>query len=65
MREAATWTEWNGGDCPVPAGTEIEIKMRASPDAVDPSRHPERLRWSHFETAFGRGDIIAYRKVSK
>jgi hypothetical protein len=59
----ADWIEWNGGACPVPAGTPVEIMLRASPDDIDPSRHPERLRWSHFETTLGSGDIIAFRLV--
>lgn len=63
------WIKWDGGDCPVPIGTIVDIKHRDGREYFNesagmPGSHCEN--WSHdedFENIFS-GDIIAYR-VSK
>lgn len=51
------WIEWHGGECPVPHGTEVEVKCA---DGGVGRRAAGMLIWSHF---FSKGDIVAYRVV--
>lgn len=62
------WIDWNGGECPVPEGTLIDVWFRIDGKCpiegvndllcVDCSNN---IRWSH--TGSG-GDIVAYRVVT-
>ncbi len=53
--------EWNGGDCPVPAGTPISIMTRyaygSGQQYWTPLNRPESQSWAH---SGGGGDILAY-----
>ncbi len=53
------WIEWGGGEeCPVAAGTHIEVKFRDGTSS--PDKEPELFLWQQT----GRDcDIIAYRIV--
>lgn len=58
MKINADWIEWNGGACPVAAGTEVEIKLRCGEQFVDVAGLGGALAldWSHGDDR----DIIAY-----
>lgn len=70
---AKEWTNWNGGDCPVADGIEVEARLRFRIHTDDPIRVvAPRGQWVHTrgpntecEDGFcqGNGDIIAYREV--
>lgn len=55
------WIQWNGGECPVPARTRVDIRFRRGD--YESNRIAEALEW-------GRGkfgwwwDIVAYRIVN-
>lgn len=55
------WIAWGGGDCPVPAGTEIEYHMRSGKTMK--CSDPEALHW---DRKFPDADynILHYRVVS-
>lgn len=56
--DADGWIEWNGGVCPVPQGTRVEIRYR---DVAGTSTlWAEAANW---ETDFGAFKITAYRVV--
>lgn len=59
--EESGWIKWNGGECPVADGTEVEIKLMDG-DVLLNMGDPESLRWSH--DGFS-SDIIAYRVVEE
>ena len=48
------WIEWNGGKCPVPPNTKVEIQY------TDNSCIASAVDWSHYGMG---GDIKAYRVV--
>lgn len=55
------WIEWKGGDCPVPAGTRVELKFRHGRTCK--ANSPQGWRWTDSSTE-ERGsefDIVAYR----
>lgn len=52
------WIEWKGGECPVPQGTLVDIKLRDGRTVYD--GNCGGFRWSHTGMT---GDIIAYRIV--
>jgi len=67
------WIEWNGGECPVPRDTIVEVKLRCG-DVMGTSHTltagdwcksedfpDEPSQWEHVGWA---DDIIAYRKVN-
>ena len=54
--DADGWIEWDGGDCPVPADTRVEVRLCCGPEFKDVA---ESLRWDRR----GEGDIVAYRVV--
>ena len=47
---------WNGGDCPLPEGLDVEIEFRES--GREPTDNYRNLRWSH---TGGVWDIIAFK----
>lgn len=51
------WIEWHGGECPVDAGTTVEVKMLSGETDVRPAY---QYRWNHVGYF---NDIIAYRVV--
>ena len=53
------WIEWKGGECPVPIGTFMDIRLR---DGSGFQRQvvTNELRWSSIESS---ADIIAYKVV--
>jgi len=54
------WIEWNGGDCPVPAGQMVEYRFSRYPEAF--RARAGDLRWGR--SGFpGPGDIVAYKVV--
>jgi len=50
------WIDWHGGECPVPAGTRVEVRFR---DGLPITRLANELSWQHY--ARSAGNIIAYR----
>lgn len=55
------WIEWAGGECPVPAGIQHQVRLRDGlVSEVDDC--PETWSWDHED---GEGDIIAYRIADK
>jgi hypothetical protein len=67
------WIEWHGGECPLPAGTWFEYRLRSGGTGAA-LNNPTAWDWSHHscagvgpamtaEAARARGeyDIIAYR----
>ena len=55
------WSEWNGGECPVPNDTEVIIAVRYGTGSTTPCRAGD-YRWNHKGYP---GDIIAYKVVSE
>ena len=53
------WIQWNGGECPVPARTRVDIRFRRGGD--ESNRIAEALEWEHGK--LGWWDIVAYRIV--
>jgi hypothetical protein len=60
--EADGWIEWRGGECPVPNGTIVDVRMRREDEYGDTfTNEPcDDWDWSH---ANGDSDIVAYRVV--
>lgn len=68
---AHPWLAWQGGECPLPAGTLVQVRFRYNPDVLgDVGRgrttgRVEDLRWWHRrdsrEATPGDGDILFYR----
>ena len=56
---AEPWVKWEGGECPVPKDTIVQIRMRDGTGACEPGVAGE-LRWDH--RGWG-GDITRYRVV--
>lgn len=56
---AEPWVKWEGGECPVPKDTFVQIRMRDGTSACEPGVAGE-LRWGH---RGWRGDITRYRVV--
>lgn len=54
------WIEWNGGECPVPAGTLVDYQMCGG--AEERNVPASGLRWSHMVCS---SDIVAYRVVGE
>ena len=54
------WIQWDGGDCPVPAGTRVDIRFRRGGDEMN--RIAEDLDWVHGKLGWW-WDIVAYRIV--
>lgn len=50
------WIEWHGGECPVPAGSDCEVRFRDGETRRD--TEPEEWQWRHIQHAH---DIVAYR----
>lgn len=58
---ADSWTEWNGGECPVAPGDLVERRYRHAPDFDRTAAPADMWRWQHTGDTH---DIIAYRVVS-
>lgn len=54
------WIQWEGGDCPVPGGTRVEIKLRGEVEAEYAKGYATNLWWEH-TAEFPENDIVAYR----
>ena len=54
------WIKWDGGECPVPPKTLVEVKLRSG-TVMGPGR-AFGYRWNHLGN---RTDIIAYRTVTE
>jgi hypothetical protein len=52
------WIEWNGGACPVPPDTAVEIRFRDG--FTHRSNAACNWKWSHYG---GFSDIVAYRVI--
>lgn len=50
------WIEWHGGDCPVPAGTKVDLRFREMEDSCNVFAHV----WSWISLG-SHADIVAYR----
>lgn len=53
------WIEWRGGECPVPAGVQLDVRLRFG-NAFSAIRRAPALRWTHEGNP---GDIVAYRLI--
>ena len=51
--------DWNGGECPVPPETKVEVEFRGG--AVREARAGDYY-WDHDD---GNGDIVSYRTVTE
>lgn len=58
---ANQWITWSGGECPLPRGTRVEIKLRNG--ASDNTMSAAAWRWGRLPLGDDEGDIVAYRKV--
>ena len=58
--EGDGWIPWGGGDCPVPGGTRVEIKLRGEVGAEYAKEYATNLWWEH-TAEFPENDIVAYR----
>lgn len=50
------WIKWNGGDCPIPLRTLVEVKFRYG--TIKEAELAENYNWYHFDH---RSDIFEYR----
>jgi hypothetical protein len=50
------WIDWHGGECPVPAGTRVEVRFKAGHKDID--TEPETLDWEATSVVYS---IVAYR----
>lgn len=55
--DADGWVKWNGGECPAPDDTWVEVLLRNGENDKDQAAD---WLWNH---GLGDGDIIAYRIV--
>lgn len=54
------WIEWNGGECPLPPETNVEVRFRNGKTSC--TDDPFYWRWGHLSEA-SISDIIAYRVI--
>lgn len=54
------WIPWNGGRCPVPEDTLVEVKLRDVAIEEDMEGEAICFEWRH-EPGFPESDIVAYR----
>ena len=54
------WIKWDGGECPVPPDTRVEVKCRSG--KVLKPRHAYRYRWKHIDS---NADIVSYHTVTE
>lgn len=55
-KDADGWIAWNGGDCPVPDETVVDVRLRADGEVL---AHPARYwNWQHDDSC---DPILAYR----
>jgi hypothetical protein len=55
------FTPWNGGECPVPNGSKVDLILRSDIGTYTPGLAAEEYRWSHINKT---SDIIAYRLIT-
>jgi hypothetical protein len=55
------WIEWHGGECPVPAGTRVEVKTRRGEESIWLAGELDDWHHATLEEQEPDGDIIAYR----
>ncbi len=54
------WIKWNGGECPIPLRTVVEVKLRCG--IIREAELAENYNWYHFDH---RSDIVEYRTVTE
>ena len=54
------WIKWDGGECPLPPETKVEVKLRSG-NVMGP-RLAYRYRWKHIDS---NGDIVEYRTFTE
>ena len=54
------WVKWDGGECPVPDDTRVEVKCRSG-KVLEP-RLAYRYSWKHIDS---NSDIVEYRTVTE
>jgi len=54
------WIPWNGGKCPVPGDTRVEVKLRGEGVEEYAKEYATNLWWEH-TAEFPENDIVAYR----
>jgi hypothetical protein len=52
------WITWNGGDCPVPVDTKVNVQYRSGGEANNIPAN--LLRWDNLKLP---GDVVAYSLV--
>jgi hypothetical protein len=59
MTNNTPWIEWNGGECPVPPGTRVDLRFRNGAELESyPQDTAEVFYWRHDDHF---SDIVAYR----
>lgn len=58
--EESTWTKWTGGECPVEATEEVEVRLR---DGKITILEAGALDWRH-DRSTSDEDIVAYRTAA-
>ena len=56
------WIPWNGGRCPVPGDTLVEVKLREEVSEEWMKDRAICFEWRH-EEGFPESDIVAYRVI--
>ena len=54
------WIKWHGGECPVPSGTIVKVRLRNGFTGLE--YHVHRLQWNHYDDG---SDIVEYCVVLK
>ena len=54
------WIKWDGGECPVPLDTKVEVKLRNG-KVLEPA-YAFCYKWDHF---YQGGDIVEYRTITE
>ena len=54
------WVKWDGGECPVPDDTRVEVKCRSG-KVLEPHL-AYRYSWSHIDS---NSDIVEYHTVTE
>lgn len=65
MTEYNEWQIWNGGECPVPGDTLVQVQFACDSRSFAEGNEPDvagEFRWDH-TSDYRSVDVIAYRTV--
>lgn len=60
MIDDTQWIEWGGGDCPVPHGTKLDLRLHGVSKNIE-CDDPEDWSWEHGDNGLRLTDITHYR----